>query len=272
MIVFPRAKINLGLRITGLRPDGYHNIETVFYPVSLSDALELVISDETYKPDILTVTGIDTGIVAEENIIMKTLGKLRKKYMFPLLKIHLHKAIPVGAGLGGGSSDAACFIKSINRRFCLDINEIELKDLALEVGSDCPFFIDFIPSFASGRGEKLIPIKPVLAGYYMILLNPGIEINTREAYNSSKPGQPSSSLFQLVNLPVSDWKNVIINDFEDFAFSKHTLIRDIKEELYSSGALFSSMSGSGSSVYGIFTDPPALPEKLKNFVIYKGFI
>ena len=272
MIVFPKAKINLGLRVTRKRPDGYHDIETLFYPVGLSDALEFVVSAEPVKKDFLTITGISSGDDPENNLVIKTVRKLREKYSFPSLKIHLHKVIPIGAGLGGGSSDAASLLKAVNRFFGLLIDEKNLKDTALELGSDCPFFIDDIPSFASGRGELLKPIKPVLSGYYILLLNPGVGIITAEAFQNCRPENPSNSLFQLVDRPINEWKELIINDFEDFAFKKHPLIGEMKKELYRSGALFSSMSGSGSSVYGIFSEKSKLPGKLKKFVIYEGMM
>ncbi len=270
MVVFPNAKINIGLRITGNRTDGYHDIETVFYPVRLSDALEFVVSDQQSHKDILKVTGINTGSDPDDNLVIKTLNKLRAINSFPFLKIHLHKVIPVGAGLGGGSSDAACLLKVINAHFDLNIDTGKLNALALELGSDCPFFIECIPSFASGRGEVLKPVAPVLNGYYLVLINPGVGINTGEAYKNCRTGPPSTSLFQLINRPVIEWKDLIINDFEDFSFKKHPIISDIKEKLYRSGAVFSLMSGSGSSVYGIFSEKPALPQKLKDLVIWEG--
>jgi len=270
MIVFPNAKINIGLRITGKRPDGYHDIETIFYPVRLSDALELVVPDQPIIKDILEVTGIGFGSESDDNLVLKTLLKLRGKSYFPFLKIHLHKVIPIGAGLGGGSSDAACLLKVINRHFELNIDNPGLKAMALELGSDCPFFVDCIPSLASGRGEIITPVKPVLSGYYLAILNPGVGINTGEAYQNSRPVFPSTSLMQLIELPVIEWQGLIVNDFEDFAFQKYPIIGDIKGELYSSGALFSLMSGSGSSVFGIFSEKPALPKKLKEFVIWEG--
>lgn len=270
MIIFPKAKINLGLRITGKRPDGYHDIETIFYPVTLYDALEFVISDNPVRKDILTVSGINTGSNPEDNLVIKTLRKLREKYSVPFFNIHLHKAIPTGAGLGGGSSDAAYILKAVNKCFGLFIEEKNLKAIALELGSDCPFFINAIPSYASGRGEILKPIRPVLSGYYLLLLNPGTEINTREAYQNCRPENPSTSLIQLSDRPVTEWKGLIINDFEDYVFAKYPLLGNLKNELYNSGALFSSMSGSGSSVYGVFQEKPKIPGKLKDFVIWEG--
>jgi 4-diphosphocytidyl-2-C-methyl-D-erythritol kinase len=272
MIVFPTAKINLGLRITGKRNDGYHDIETIFYPVGPYDALEFVTSDKPGNKDILITTGINTGCDPEENLVIKALRKLREKHSFPHLKVHLHKVIPVGAGLGGGSSDSSCLLKAINRRFALNISEQELKDISLELGSDCPFFIKGVPAFATGRGELLRPVDHVLSGFYIVLLNPGLSISTREAYQNCTPGRPSESLIVLITHPITEWRQTILNDFEDFVFKKHSLIGKIKEELYNSGALFCLMSGSGSSVYGIYHEKPELPEKLRNYVIFEGLI
>jgi 4-diphosphocytidyl-2-C-methyl-D-erythritol kinase len=272
MIVFPKAKINLGLRITGKRSDGYHDLETLFYPVALSDVLEFVVADKSSGKDILSVTGVYTGSEPEDNLVMKTVRKIREKHSFPFLKIHLHKVIPTGAGLGGGSSDAASFLKAINRFFRLMIDEQNLKSTALELGSDCPFFIDCIPASATGRGEILKPIRTVLNGFYLVLLNPGTGINTREAFQNCQPYKTSTSLSEMIDRPVTEWKDLIINDFEDYAFKKYPLIGEMKKELYRSGALFSSMSGSGSSVYGIFSEKTKLPEEFKVFVIYEGVI
>ena len=201
---------------------------------------------------------------------MKAIIRLRQKISFPFLKIHLHKAIPVGAGLGGGSSDAACLLKAANQHFDLGLDINELKRISLSLGSDCPFFIDGDPSLASGRGEELTPVKALLTGYYLTILNPGVSISTGEAYQNCHPVTPTKSLKELIEYPVTEWKDLILNDFEDFAFKKHPVIGDIKEELYRSGAIFSLMSGSGSSVYGIFKEKPELTDKLKEHVIWEG--
>lgn len=272
MIVFPNCKINIGLRITGKRADGFHNIETVFYPVGLSDALEFVIPDNAIGTDILTVTGIDTGSDPDNNLVMKAILRLRENHKFPFLKIHLHKAIPIGAGLGGGSSDAACLLKVITKYFRLNITSNEIRTLALELGSDCPFFIECTPSMATGRGEILTPVKEALAGYYLVLLNPGLAVNTAEAYRYCKAVPSSDDLTQLYELPVTEWKGLILNDFEDFAFRKHPVIGHIKKDLYDSNAIFSLMSGSGSSVYGIFREKPELIPDLRKYVIWEGVI
>jgi 4-diphosphocytidyl-2-C-methyl-D-erythritol kinase len=272
MISFPTAKLNLGLRITAKRNDGYHDIETIFYPVGLCDALEFVISDKAAEKDFLITSGINTGSDPEDNMVIKTLRKLREKYTFPFLRIHLHKVIPVGAGLGGGSSDSACLLKAINKRFELNISEQELKEISLDLGSDCPFFITGVPAFATGRGEALTSLTNFLSDFYLVLMNPGVGISTREAYQNCKPEQPTESLTHSINHPISEWKKQIFNDFEVFAFKKHPIIAEIKEELYDTGALFSLMSGSGSSVYGIFREKPELPQRFKEFVIFEGFI
>jgi 4-diphosphocytidyl-2-C-methyl-D-erythritol kinase len=270
MIFFPEAKINIGLRITGKRPDGYHNIETIFYPVALSDALEFVIAEKLTDKDNLRVSGIDTGGEPGNNLVMKAVIKLRGEKHFPYLNIHLHKAIPVGAGLGGGSSDAAGILKILNRHFRLGLDNNNLKTIALELGSDCPFFIDSFPSLATGRGEILSPVKPLLSGYYMVLVNPGVGVNTAEAYKNCTATSHITNLSQLFERRVTEWKDLVINDFEEYAFRKYAVIRELKEGLYRSGALFSLMSGSGSSVYGIFSTKPELSPELREFVIWEG--
>ncbi len=270
MIIFPKAKINIGLRITKKRPDGFHDIETIFYPIDLGDALEFTDSFEEPQRDILTVTGIETGCMPDDNLVMMAVRKLRERFTFPFLKIHLHKAVPSGAGLGGGSSDAAFFLKSVDRHYNLQAGTGILNALALELGSDCPFFIEAVPSHATGRGEILNPVRPLLSGMYIVLLNPGVGINTGEAYRNCKPSEPEESLLLHYNRPVNEWKDLIFNDFEDYAFKKHPVIGEIKSRLYDCGALFSSMSGSGSSVFGIFNIKPTLHQELKDYVIFQG--
>lgn len=272
MIVFPIAKINIGLHITAKRSDGYHDIESVFYPVMLCDALELVVAKKQDGKDHLTETGMKTGSDPDSNLVIKTAQKLRERYNYPYLDIHLHKAIPTGAGLGGGSSDSACLLRAINRVFHLDIHKEELKEISLEIGSDCPFFIDGVPAMATGRGEKLTPANHFLSGHYLTLLNPGVGINTKKAYQKCTPKKSDISLEQMITRPVTDWKGLIKNDFEEFAFRQHPVIGDIKENLYKAGALFSLMSGSGSSVYGIFREKPDLPDMLTRYVIFEGWM
>lgn len=271
MITFPKAKINLGLRVTGKRSDGFHDIETIFYPVGLSDALEFI-TVRGKTEDELVITGLDIKTRKRDNLVIKAVRILRERRPFPLLKIHLHKAIPSGAGLGGGSSDAGYLLKAINKCLHLNISTQELKAIALETGSDCPFFIEPVPSIATGRGEVLKPIKPILEGYFIVLLNPGVAISTREAYFNTHFSSPGENLEHLAMQHPSEWEKLIVNDFEDFAFKLFPVIGEIKKSLYSSGAVYSSMSGSGSSVYGIFTEKPDIPVNLRNYVIYEGVL
>ncbi len=271
MLVFPKAKINLGLRITGKRPDGYHAIETVFYPVGLSDALELVAYPKG-SDDTLTVTGSELPGRKEDNIVLRAVSLLREAFPIPFMNIHLHKIIPAGAGLGGGSSDAAFMLRALNKTFSLSLGADELKSIAAMLGSDCPFFIDCQPAFASGRGEILSPLENVLDGYYIVLLNPGISISTKEAYENCSPAKPEKSLTELIDMPVSEWKDLIINDFEKTVFISHPEIKSIKHTLYGSGAIYSSMSGSGSTVYGLFNENPVIPANLRKYVIYEGIL
>jgi 4-diphosphocytidyl-2-C-methyl-D-erythritol kinase len=269
MISFPTAKINIGLHILAKRSDGYHDIETVFYPTRFSDALEVVVNDPPQNKDILSTSGIEPGVPPEENIVMKAVQRLHKSYTFPFIRIHLHKAIPTGSGLGGGSSDAACLLKSVNKLFSLGISENELKSLSLELGSDCPFFIEQIPSVAYGRGEILNPVPPVLNGFHIVILLPGVGISTREAYENCKPATPSANLPGLITKPITEWKDLIFNAFEDFAFKKQPLIGELKIELYQAGAIFSLMSGSGSAVFGIFNEKPVLSKKIRRYLVFE---
>jgi 4-diphosphocytidyl-2-C-methyl-D-erythritol kinase len=270
MITFPKAKINIGLRVTSKRSDGFHNIETLFYPVGLTDALEFVQDDTGNKGDVITVTGIDISSKPDDNLVIKALSKIRENHKLPFFRIHLHKAIPSGAGLGGGSSDAAFIMRAVNKCFNLGIDEATLKSYALEVGSDSPFFINPVPSFATGRGEVLTPAPGYLEGFYIILLNPGVTISTRDAYNNCKPSLPEDSLEELMKEGIQNWKRKIKNDFEDYAFQIFPLIREIKRSLYDSGALYSSMSGSGSTVYGIFSERHDIGAGLRKYLIYEG--
>jgi 4-diphosphocytidyl-2C-methyl-D-erythritol kinase len=272
MITFPKAKINFGLRITERRPDGYHDIETIFYPVNLADALEFVMLKGKAEVDELVVTGLKIPSRSKDNIVIKALQRLRQDFSIPYLKIHLHKAIPSGAGLGGGSSDAASAIITINKYFGLEMNNGEMRNLALDLGSDCPFFIDPVPSFATGRGEILQPANPFLDGFSIVILNPGVSISTKETYMNCHPAKPEVPLEKLIKLPAHDWKKNIMNDFEEYAFKIYPFINDMKKALYRSGAIYSSLSGSGSSVFGIYEPRPKIPAKLREYVIFEGVL
>ncbi len=270
MLVFPKAKINLGLRITRRRPDGYHDIETMFYPVGLCDALEIVRAPEGSEKDALAISGNNIPGAAEDNIVLLGVRKLRESFRVPALHIHLHKRIPAGAGLGGGSSDAASALRAINRIFNLSIGNAKLKEIAAALGSDCPFFIDQVPAFASGRGEILYPAPFILNGYHIVLANPGIQAGTREAYAECRPSLPETPLELLLNRPVNEWKDTVLNDFEEIIFPKYPVIKELKSAFYDSGAVFSSMSGSGSTVFGIYSEKPVIPGQLAEHVIFEG--
>ncbi|MDR2287267.1 MAG: 4-(cytidine 5'-diphospho)-2-C-methyl-D-erythritol kinase [Prevotellaceae bacterium] len=249
MISFPCAKINLGLNVVSKRDDGYHNIETVFFPVTeLTDILEIVESDRF----LFTQTGIHVDAATEDNLCVKAFRILEKDYSLPPVSIYLHKVIPLGAGLGGGSSDAAFTLTSLNKIFGLGISHERLKSYAAMLGSDCAFFIDNIPSKASGRGELLEPVEIDISGLYIKIVTPDIHVSTKEAYANITPHIPDISITEIIKLPVEQWKNKLHNDFEKSIFMLHPTIAGIKEKMYEQGAVYSSMSGSGASVFGLF--------------------
>jgi 4-diphosphocytidyl-2-C-methyl-D-erythritol kinase len=272
MVIFPKAKINIGLRITDKRQDGYHDLQTIFYPVNLSDVLEFVVPEERLDKDILTLTGIPMAEHTGENLVMKALSEMRNFCEIPFLKIHLHKIIPSGAGLGGGSSDAASFLKILNRYFCFSLTDIELKEIALSLGSDCPFFIDNQPAYAEGRGEIMTPVGHLPEGLFLVILKPDVNISTREAFAGCHPYRSESTPADLYKMDISVWKEHITNDFEKSIMSVHPEIGEMKEILYDLGALFSSMTGSGSAVYGIFGNRPQIPDRIRKYLIYSGVL
>ncbi|MDR0748143.1 MAG: 4-(cytidine 5'-diphospho)-2-C-methyl-D-erythritol kinase [Tannerellaceae bacterium] len=255
MICFPNAKINLGLNVVSKRPDGYHNIETVFYPVPLKDALEV----REAGAFSFRQTGIPVDAPAAENLVVKAMNLLKAHYPLPPLEVHLLKAIPSGAGLGGGSSDAAFMLKLLNDFLQLAIPAERLEEMASAIGADCPFFIRNTPVFATGTGNLFEPVSLSLKGYGLCVIKPGIAVSTPEAYAMVTPKQPGASLKEIIKSPVNEWKHAMVNDFEESVFSKYPLIGRIKEELYEAGAVYASMSGSGSSVFGLFSPPTDLP-------------
>ena len=258
MVVFPRAKINIGLRIVEKRPDGFHNIETFFYPVPVADALEFVVHRDSRREDSLKVTGMMEDSNPDNNLVMKAVKLMRRSFDFPGVRIHLHKGIPVGAGLGGGSSDAAGMLRVLNRYFSFGLNAEELRSIAGRLGSDVPFFIDGTPSFAEGTGNILSELPLDLVNYHITILYPGINISTAEAYAACVPSPSGESLRGLLSLPVTEWKDRVMNDFEPLIAERYPQIGDLKRSLYEAGAVFASMSGSGSAVYGIFREKPHL--------------
>ena len=263
MICFPSCKINLGLRITQKRADGFHALETVFYPITLTDALEIIIEPETSAaPLTFTSSGLTINGDPSDNLCYKAYFLLKKDYpSIPNIKMHLHKKIPMGAGLGGGSSDGAFTLVTLNQLFNLQLSEQALLDYALQLGSDCPFFILNTPAFATGRGEILTPTSLDLKGYSIVIVNPGIAISTKLAFSLITPKAPDNNLLAVIQQPITTWKDVLINDFEAPIFNSYPELANIKETLYQNGAVYTSMTGTGSTVYGIF--PTSMMDTLR---------
>lgn len=260
MITFPNAKINLGLNITAKRPDGYHNLETVFYPVPIEDALEIHVQhNSTDKKFALHQAGMEITRNAEDNLVVKAYLLLDKEFNLPPVDIHLYKHIPSGAGLGGGSSDAAFMLKLLNERFELKLTNEKLEEYAATLGADCAFFIKNTPTYAEGIGNIFSPLSLSLKGYQILLVKPDIFVSTREAFSLVRPHKPEYSLKEIITHPISEWKEQMVNDFETSVFPQYPVIGEIKEELYKNGAIYAAMSGSGSSVFGLFAPDIAIP-------------
>ena len=265
MIAFPNAKINIGLNITERRADGYHNLETVFYPVNIYDALELVRADEMG----FTASGLGIPGNAADNLCLKGYALLKRDFDLPSIKVHLHKNIPIGAGLGGGSADAGFFIKLLNAEFSLRLTDGQMQSYARQLGADCAFFIENKPVFAFEKGDRFKPLDINLSAYSIALVMPPVQVSTAQAYRGVRPRKPLYDLSTMIGKPVADWKKFIKNDFEESVFKNHPAIRGIKSALYEAGALYASMSGSGASVFGIFTAKPDLSAlAAKNQVFY----
>jgi 4-diphosphocytidyl-2-C-methyl-D-erythritol kinase len=253
VIVFPNCKINLGLRILRKRSDGYHDLETIFYPLPLHDILEIVRSPDNSSALSFSTSGSLIEGNNDNNLCVKAYDLIKRNHpTLPAANIHLHKVIPTGAGLGGGSADAAFTLKLLNEKFGLLLTTGQLIDYALLLGSDCPFFMINKPALAEGRGEILEPLSLDLSSYKFIIINPGIYINTAKAFSGITPALPAKSLKEIIDKPIDTWKDELINDFEKPVFLQYPEIEVIKNKLYDDGAVYASMSGSGSTVYGIF--------------------
>lgn len=251
MIVFPNAKINIGLNITSRRADGYHEIVTVMVPVPWTDILEIVPAKSDQST--LNVSGRTVNCPAEKNLVMKAYRAMESQFNLPPVDIHLHKIIPDGAGLGGGSADAAFTIKALNDLFNLSLPDSRLASIAAGIGADCPFFIFNSPMLATGIGTDLTPIAIDLSGKTIVIIKPNDSVSTAEAYAGVSPKLPDTPLPTLLNeLPISKWQNTVVNDFEHSVFPKHPSIAAIKSKLLDLGAVYASMSGSGSAVYALF--------------------
>ncbi len=265
MIVFPNAKINIGLNVTNRRADGYHNLETVFYPIKIYDALEVVLSDRLN----FTSSGNVIPGKAEDNLCLKAYHLIKKDYELPPVNIHLHKNIPIGAGLGGGSADAGFFIKLLNEVCGIGLTAEAMQDYARRLGADCAFFIVNKPVFAFEKGDRFEPLDLDLTAYHLVLVMPPVHVSTAEAYGVVRPIATEQDLRSVVKLPVEEWKGLVKNDFERSVFLHHTRILQVKEALYQNGALYALMSGSGAAVFGIFNIKPDLQELEKaNRVFY----
>ena len=267
MITFPCCKINLGLNIVAKRPDGYHDLETVFYPVPLTDALEIKKLDERF-PSLtdcdLKVTGNAVDCDEQHNLVVKAYQLLAEGYQLPRIHAHLYKHIPSQAGLGGGSADAAYMIRLLDERFRLNMGNAEMERYASRLGADCAFFITADPSFATGKGEVLSPadnIKGNLDGYFIAIVKPDVAVSTAEAYAAITPQRPQKCCRDIVRQPIDTWRAELHNDFEPSVFKRFPVLADIKEALYRQGAVYAAMSGSGSALFGLFRQRPEAIEK-----------
>ncbi len=270
MITFPNCKINLGLSVLGKRPDGYHDIETLMYPLrGFTDSLEIVSSQE--EGCSLTFSGIVVDCPPEKCSVYRAWEVMSKRYGIGGIKAHLHKVLPFGAGLGGGSADGGFTFVMLNKIFALGLSENDLEEAASQIGSDDPFFIRNTPRICSGRGEVLTPTPLDLSGVHIVLLKPPFGISTAQAYSGVTPA-PARPIAEIMSLPITEWRTLLKNDFEQSAFAIHPQLAAIKDELYGCGALYASMSGSGSAMYGLFDRQPMLPAQLSEITIYQGIL
>jgi 4-diphosphocytidyl-2-C-methyl-D-erythritol kinase len=254
MIIFPPAKVNLGLNVLFKREDGYHELDTCMIPIPFTDVLEILPSESfEFKQTGLTIDGDP-----EKNLCVKAYRLMQEKFGCPPAYIHLRKIIPMGAGLGGGSADASYVLKGLRDLFGLPCSDPMLEELAAELGSDCPFFIANRAQIAKGRGEVLSSCALDLKGFYIKLINPGIHVGTAEAYEGIEFSPENREVREVVEGPISSWKDLLKNDFEKTVFKKHSVLQDIKDQLYAEGAVYAAMSGSGSTMYGIFDNRPEI--------------
>lgn len=260
---FPIAKINIGLYVTRRREDGYHDLETIFYPIPLHDNLSispLKMSDAPYQ---LQTAGHKIEGNSEDNLIVKVYKQLAEEFDLPPLDIYLYKRIPMGAGLGGGSSDAAAMIKLLNDTYDLGLSTEEMERRVARLGADCAFFVQGKPAFATGIGDILTPIELSLSGMHLVLVKPDVFVSTKEAYGGIVPATPEHNLLEAIKAPIAEWRHTVSNDFEKNVFRLHPEIAAIKQTLYDMGAVYASMSGSGSTVFGLF--PHAVEEAERVF-------
>lgn len=265
MIIFPCAKINLGLNVVSKREDGYHNLETVFYPIPLYDALEITEMDERYPIEDtcnLSIDGAEIEGDKKKNLVVKAYDIIAANHNIPRVHAHLCKLIPMQAGMGGGSSDAAFMIRLLNEQFNLNLSIETMEGYAAKLGADCAFFITSKPAYATGIGDILTPMSKltdqpdILKGRWIVLVKPDVAVSTKEAYAGIKPKSPTKCCKEIVLQPIETWKDELINDFEESIFTNHPELANIKERLYDNGAVYAAMSGSGSTIFGLFHNKP----------------
>jgi len=273
VLVFPNAKINLGLHILSKRSDGYHDIETVFYPVKWCDVLEIIPAGKKGRNDVqFSATGIKITGKKDSNLCVKAYKLLQKKYELPPVQMHLHKLIPIGAGLGGGSSDASHVLMLLDKMYSLHLTKEEMQEAANTLGSDCAFFIRNKPLLAKEKGHVFEEINLSLKDYFFVIVMPDIHISTADAYKHITPSTEKISLKHILSKPVEQWKENLVNDFEKSTLKKYPAIEYIKQELYKLGAVYASMSGSGSAVYGIFKKEIDLSNQFKEYTVKSGWL
>lgn len=266
MISFPNAKINLGLRITEKRTDGFHNLQSCFYPVGWTDALEIIPADHfRFSSSGMSIPGEPAA-----NLCVRAYELLKADADLPPVQMHLHKIVPIGAGLGGGSADAAFALTLLNERFALKLTVDQLEAYARRLGSDCAFFIRNQPMYCVEKGDVFEKIAVDLRGYHILLVYPNVAISTAEAYAGVRPRRPETPLRNQIEAPVNTWRDTVHNDFEDSLFPRYPVLADLKRQLYQAGAVYASMSGSGSSVYGIFDAPIIPPNQFQDYRVWKG--
>jgi 4-diphosphocytidyl-2-C-methyl-D-erythritol kinase len=286
MLSFPCCKINIGLQLTERRPDGFHNLLSAFYPVGWTDVLEIIpaIPDEAKpvqsaanEPVIFTTSGLpipgdpdpDVGPPAR-NLCVRAYHRLKADFDLPPVQMHLHKIVPIGAGLGGGSADAAATINLLNEQFSLGLTVVQREDYARELGSDCAFFVQNKPQYCVEKGDIFESLDLDLSGFHVLLVYPNLAISTAEAYAGVTPRQPDVPLRTLLGAPITQWRGAVHNDFEDSLFPKYPLLANIKTQLYDAGAIYASLSGSGSTLYGIFNAPPNPPPPFSRYTVWEG--
>ena len=268
MITFPIAKINLGLNIVERRPDGYHNLQTVFYPVPITDALEVQPMDERFPSPYdcdLKVSNFHIEGDEQHNLVVRAYGLLKQDFGERMKRVHTYlvKRIPTQAGMGGGSSDCAAMIRLLNEMFNLQLSDAQMIDYAARLGADCPFFVLNRPVYAEGIGEKMSPIELSLKGWQLAIVRPDIPVPTKEAFSLITPRQPQRNCRDIVMQPVETWRDELTNDFEQSVFAIHPEIGKVKDSLYEMGATYASMSGSGSALFGLFPSDFKFSEPLE---------